>query len=375
MRRLLAIVLVLALAGCGQLWGGVCLLPSAEGLLIMQDLAAGAGNSQFKAMTPAPRRTTVSYQVDGRHARGDLYLPAVAPAAGLVLVPGAAKEGKDDPRVVAFAMTLSRVRFAVLVPDMQDVRGLRLRPEDAREVADAFRYLLSHERLSPGGRAGMAAVSYAVGPAILAALEPDLRDRVHLILAVGGYYSLLNVLTYVTTGQFQAPDGPWQIRAKNPYGLWVFVESNLEYVQDAGDRARLAEMAERRLKDPAAAIADLASGLGPEGKTIYAFMTSRTPAELESRFAQLPPRIRAGIEGLDVARRDLSPLSARLVLVHGVEDPIIPYTESMRLARAAPHSQLFLVNGLMHVNLGGLSLGDMRQLGCALDALLALRRP
>jgi pimeloyl-ACP methyl ester carboxylesterase len=375
LRRVVAIMLALLLTGCGQLWGGACLLPSAEALLVMQDLAAGAEGSQFKAMTPAPSRTEIPYAVDGRSYWGDLYLPGVAPAAALVVVPGAAREGKDDPRLVAFAMTLSRARFAVLVPDMQGVRELRVRPEDTLEVADAFRYVISQERLAPGGRAGMAAVSYAVGPAVLAALQPDLRDKVDAILAIGGYYDIVNVLTYVTTGQFQAPDGAWQIRPPNPYGKWVYVMSNLDQVTDPKDRQLLETLAQRRLDDPEAVIDDLVGQLGPEGQTVYAFVTARTPEEVVERFQRLPPKIQESIAGLDVSRHDLSPLSARLILVHGKGDPIIPYTESMRLAQAAPNTQLFLVNGLSHVNLGGLSISDMRLLGCALDALLAVRRP
>lgn len=375
MPRAVLVLLIVMLSGCGQLWGGVCLLPSSEALLVMQDLAAGEGRSQFKAMTPTPRRQTISYAVDGRTYWGDLYLPGVAPGAGLVVVPGAAREGKDDPRLIAFAITLSRARFAVLVPDMQGVRNLRVRPEDAQEVADAFRYLVSQPRLAPGGRAGMSAVSYAVGPAILAALQPDLRGQVDAILAIGGYFDIVNVLTYVTTGQFQEPDGTWHLRPPNPYGKWVYVTSNLDQLEDPRDRQLLETMASRRIDAPEAPIDDLVTQLGPEGQTVYAFVTAATPTEVAERFEQLPPGIKERIEGLDVSRHDLAPLSANLILVHGKGDPIIPYTESMRLARAAPHTQLYLVNALSHVDLKGLTLNDMRHLGCALDSLLAIRAP
>lgn len=374
MRRIGLLLLVFLLGGCGQLWGGICLLPSAEALLIMQDLAAQEGSSQFKAMTPAPRRETIRYSVEGRSYWGDLYLPGVAPGAGLVLIPGAAQEGKDDFRLVAFAQTLSRARFAVLVPDMQGVRELRVRPEDTQEVADAFRFLISQERLAPEGRVGMAAVSYAVGPAILAALQPDLRDQVDAILAVGGYYDITNVLTYVTTGQFRAPGGDWQKREPNEYGKWVYVISNLDQITDPRDRERLKTMAERRLKDRKAPLEDLVDQLGDEGMTVYLFVTAKTPEEVVSRFAQLPAHMQERISGLDLARHDLSQLGARLILIHGKGDPIIPYTESIRLSQAAPRTQLTLVNGLSHVDLGGLSVEDMRLLGCALDAFLAIRR-
>ncbi|MNT39497.1 hypothetical protein D3C72_1757450 [compost metagenome] len=183
----------------------------------------------------------------------------------------------------------------------------------------------------------------------------------------------MNVLTFVTTGQFQEVDGTWHVRSPNPYGKWVYVLSNLDQVTDPKDRELLETMANRRLEKPDADIQDLVAQLGDEGKTVYAFVTATTPAEVAERFEALPPAIKAGIEGLDVSHHDLAPLSATLILVHGKGDPVIPYTESMRLARAAPHSQLYLVNALSHVDLGGVSFNDMRHLGCALDALLKIR--
>ena len=370
---LLLAMLLATQGGCGRLWGGACLLPSSEALLLMQDLAAGSKPRRLKAMTPAPTRSTITYEVNGRTYRGDLYMPGVAPGAGLVVVPGAAEAGKDDPRLVAFATSLCRARFAVLVPDLQNVRQLRVRPEDTQEVADAFRYLIAQPRLTPEGRAGISAVSYAVGPAILAALQPDLRDKVDAILAIGGYYDIMNVLTYAITGQFQTPDGSWHFHPPNPYGKWVYVTSNLDQVGSPEDRALLETMALRKIADPEASIDDLVGSLGDEGRNVYAFVTATTPREVAQRFERMPPRIKEGIIGLDVSRHDLSPLSARLILVHGKRDPVIPYTESMRLDQAAPHAQLYLVNALSHVDLGGISLNDMRLLGCALDDLLSIR--
>ena len=66
--------------------------------------------------------------------------------------------------------------------------------------------------------------------------------------------------------------------------------------------------------------------------------------------AGLPDSIRAEIAALDLAARDLGTLGARLVLVHGVEDDIIPASESRALAAAAQgRADLFLVDGFGHV--------------------------
>jgi hypothetical protein len=50
----------------------------------------------------------------------------------------------------------------------------------------------------------------------------------------------------------------------------------------------------------------------------------------------------------------LSKLSARLILVHGKNDPLIPYTESLALSRAVPASraQAFIIQRMLgHVEL------------------------
>jgi len=90
--------------------------------------------------------------------------------------------GKDDPRLVAFATTLARTRFLVLVPGLPNLRALRVQAEDALGVVDAFSHLLSRSEFPTRGRAGIGAFSYAVGPAVLAALEPGIRERVDFVL-------------------------------------------------------------------------------------------------------------------------------------------------------------------------------------------------
>lgn len=52
-------------------------------------------------------------------------------------------------------------------------------------------------------RAGIAGFSYAAGPSILAALEPDIRDRARFVLSVGGYHDLRRVAAVLITGCFQ----------------------------------------------------------------------------------------------------------------------------------------------------------------------------
>ncbi len=348
-------------------------LPDDEARWVLEDLAAEQGPSRLKARTPEPARRPLAYVIQGRSYQGDLYLPGESPLAGIVLAPGVAALGKDDPRLVAFATTLARARFLVLTPDLPNLRELRVRAEDAQVVADAFSYLLSRPEFPKHGRAGIGAFSYAVGPTVLAALKPEIRERVDFVLGVGGYYDLHQVVTFFTTGYFQA-QGQWQYLEPNRYGKWVFVFGNVERLSSPRDRLTFQTIAERRLSDPLAQIDDLSRRLTPEGRTLLTLLENRDRLRTPTLINSLPVTIRADMEALNLARQDLSRLRAKLILLHGTDDAIIPYSESIALAAAVSPGQaeLFLIDGLAHVDAQPFEL-DHRAMWRAIRALLKQR--
>ncbi len=347
-----------------------------ESYRLLGDVAAGAGPSTLKEITPAPGRAAITYAIDGRTYAADLYRPGEPAKAALVLVPGAAERGKDHPRLIAFATTLARARFVVLVPDIESLRALTIGPEDIGRIADALRHLGRRKDVPKPGALGLVAVSYAVGPAILAALAPDLRERVRFILAVGGYYDMAATVTFFTTGKFrEGPAVPWRHKTPNAYGKWVFLRANADRLESANDRWLLAAMARRKLADLEAPLDDLAARLGPEGRAVHGLLVNKDPEAVPALIAALPARLQADIAALDPSRAELSHLEAELILLHDRNDTIIPYTESLALAAAAPADRvtLCLVDNLSHVELGPGGLPDALRLLAASYRLLALR--
>ena len=201
-----------------------------EAIDVLNDIATTT------AAETTPRAIPVRYQGAAAGRTGDLFA-LDGSRAGLVLVPGASEAGKDDPRLRAFAESLARAGFVVLVPEIETLRRLLVRPEDAEEIADAVVYLSRRLATDGAARIGIAAISYATGPAVLAALDARIRRKVGFIIAVGGYHDIDAVVTYFTTGYFRdAPGQPWRYQRPNVYGKWVFVRSNLSRVRDNDDR-------------------------------------------------------------------------------------------------------------------------------------------
>jgi pimeloyl-ACP methyl ester carboxylesterase len=356
-------------------------LGDSEAALALEDLASGALPSRLSMQTPAPQRETFRYPTSHGERTADLYRSPDGSLAGIVLVPGAAAHGFRDSRVVAVARTLARLRFAVLVPDMPGVRRYRVRETDAHEVAEAFDWLLTRPGLVPEGRAGIAGFSYGVGPVLIAAMQPGIYERVRFVMSVGGYFNLHNVIAYFTTGYADTAAAraidetrTGGLRPPHPYSQAVFIRSNLDLLERPVDRGFMSSYA-NYLVDISAEAEEPAPGtLAPDARAFYRLLTNHDPSAVPHLIEDLSGNVRRLIEGLNPAAHDLSRLRARLILLHGRSDNLIPYTESVALAQALPEGQarLFLIDGLAHVDLKP-EAHDVPQLIAAMQALLAER--
>ena len=249
----------------------------------------------------------------------------------LVLVHGYAPAGKDEPRVRQAAALLARAGFDVAVPTIPGLTRGRLRPDDVRPVVATLT-----ARPQP---TVVVTVSIGSGPALLASADPAVRDRVRAVLVVGGYASAPELLRFFLTGEYAWNDIRGRV-AHDPAVVRAFVEANADLL----DRS-----ARETLADPERAAAAL-----------------RTP----------PPPVAELLERLSPERAARA-IRGRLILVHGVDDPTVPYTESLRLAAARPRStDVVLVHLFQHVDpsAGGLSWTALRELGALVLAVYGVAR-
>jgi hypothetical protein len=378
MSRRLIIVLLLAVgigiavaSGPGQ--------RAIESMWLLNALGRTAASAGFEPDDIAALRQTIAFTVEDRSYAADLYRADDAPRAALLLVPGLAPDGKDDRRLVDLAVMLARADFAVLVPDIASLRAQRVSAENVRQIADALAYLVrARSEILPaaGGPApiGIAAISYAVGPALLATLEPELQGEIDFMVAIGGYYDVEAVVTYFTTG-FYRDGNAWAKGTPNDYGKWLFVSANADAIMDMRDRITLRAMAGRRMADGNADIADLIPLLGPEGRAVHALLANDDPDQARRLIAALPDRLLRNLTALNLRGRDLANAPHSVVLIHGRDDRIIPVSESLELGSALPaeRSHLYVVERLAHADLEPGDWRDILTLWQAAYRLLRLR--
>lgn len=317
----------------------------------MRHLAHPLQAGPLTRWTAEPGRENLTVPLPGKGLAARLFRPGGrARGAGVVLVHGVNETGKDDPRIIWVADLLARAGFVVLTPDFTGFKSLTLRASDIDEIVASAAFLSARMPGDGPEKVGVVAFSYGAGPAVVAAAEPAARDRLRFVVSFGGYYDLANVITFVTTGRYEYRGEQGQL-APNPYNRWIFLKYNLDLLGDPLDRVILGEITGHKAERPLVEAGPLAANLTPEGRAIYDLMGNRDPARVAALLRRLHPDVAAQIARLSPSRA-VQDVRARLFIAHSNPDEFIPFTESLRLAEAAPDPSrvhLAILGGFRHV--------------------------
>ena len=321
---------------------GAGLLPSVQA----RTKAAGMVPEALGLDVPRPFAPSVLRReatLDG--VDGDIYLPDRS-GPPILLVHGAALQGKDDPRLVRLARAVARSGRVVFVPKL-------VRAERRFVVEDVERIVRGAVAWSARGDQPVTilGISYGGSFGLVAAADPRLRGHLAQVAVFGAYFDLVGVLQAVTTGA-SAIDGrryPWK---GPPEALGILEEGATDLLPpDARDEVRRALAA----GDP--------GDLEGEARAMYDLLVNRDPSRTAALAAGLPEDARQLL-------REFSPssvadrLDVPIIAMHSLEDPAVPVAECIRLVRAIPETRLVLVRGFRHVDFGsagglGEAVGDL----------------
>jgi pimeloyl-ACP methyl ester carboxylesterase len=226
----------------------------------------------------------------------------------ILIVHGVNPTGKNSLDLVRISEALAQVGYAVYVPDFVEMKRLHVRAEEAGNIKTVFKAI--------GRDAGVACFSYGCGPAMIAASDPEIQNHVRFGIAFGGYFDIREALEHVITG----PETP------TAYLKWAYLAANADLVTDQNDQSRVRKIAET--------LGESHEELSPDAKSLLDVFSAATPEDFRARLKAGPESLRRRLDGLSPSQY-IRGLRAPLILVHGINDPIIPAQQSIEFADAA----------------------------------------
>jgi fermentation-respiration switch protein FrsA (DUF1100 family) len=287
-----------------------------------------------------------------RLRRARVYEPASGYRRTALVVPGLHSGGIDEPRVVHLARALAASGVAVVTPEFPELDRFAIASDFPDTIEAIALDLASSPGLAPDGRVGLIGISFGGGPTVVAAGSPALRDRIAYVFVLGGYADLPRVMDHLSrdprvhdygvalvllsvAGRMVPPDQVAGLSA----GIRRFLHASSLTREDPA-------RAEREFE----ASREYAGTLPEPSATLLALVNARDVAQLGPRLA---PHLAAFTHAAALSP-SRSPLpTAPVFLLHGVDDPVIPASESVRLAELLrPHApvRLLLTPVLTHAD-------------------------
>lgn len=278
--------------------------------------------------------------------RGGTQLP------GWVLLHGITRPGRKHPTLERFARALASTPAAVLVPEIPPWRELSLDPAHAVPTIQAAILALSEREETAPDRIGLIGFSFGAPQALVASTDPRLEGKLKAVVGFGGYFDLQRTLRFLFTGQHDWEGTTYRLRP-DPYGRWVVGANYLTAADGYSDH-----------EDVATALRELAAHAGDvradSWDPVYDAIKDRLEAQIAPERRPLyrlfvPSRDDPPVDGeagrdmadalADAARRrsallDPAPYLGKVKvpvrLIHGRQDHLIPFTETLRMSHAFP---------------------------------------
>lgn len=312
-------------------------------------------------LRPEPERTSATETV---YVRGDETLPATVyrprrggrRLPGWIVLHGLTFSGREHPSLVRFARSVAAAGHLVFVPDIPEWRALRLNPAVTLTTIRAAVLALQRRDDVDHERAGLFGFSFGATQALIAAADPETQSLLTGVAAWGGYADIERLFIYGMTGVYEL-DGFTFRSEPDPYGSWIIAGQYLTTTpghENDGDVAAalhgLALEAGRSrvyAGDPSfdEVKARLRAALPPDKHKLFdtiAPPTSRPRREtgLARRLALELAATALRTDPLIDPRAALANVRIPILLAHGRDDRLIPYTETIRLSRGLPRAML-----------------------------------
>jgi pimeloyl-ACP methyl ester carboxylesterase len=328
--RVIAILLLLAVGALGlTMFRPVWLHLKAVQVLIAFD-AATANEAIGKTRTSVVERDLkVGSSMSARlyTKKGD------QPRTGIVLVHGMHPLGMHEPRLVALARAFAHAGIAVLTPHIEGLAHFELSTESIGSIDRAASRLASHLRVPDVGVFG---ISFSGALALIAASRVSSRTHIGFVVALGAHHDLLRFAAFALGNPVTGPSKEQCATRPHPYAAAVIAFNVAEDLFSPADLPRAKEALLALLQSDRARSTRVAATLSQNGRAMFASL---------QRHRSEPTRMKAVHEAvLRQAQRlrELSPVgslhkvSMPVVLMHGKDDPVVPWTETMWLAHELP---------------------------------------
>jgi hypothetical protein len=284
--------------------------------------------------------------IDGDFLTAFVYQKVDGKPHGTILaVHGMSVMGNRDPRFVNVCKALARCGYVVVSPLYPEIEEFLIKEETVYAISKTIQCLTENTVLCPSGKISIFSASFSAGMSIIAATQPETRELVKSICAIGTYCNVETSMEFLLGRQDNDEYGRFII-------LRNFIHHSIGPSDDLSEALRVAILDNGHCRENPELPALLSTM--PDDVQLM-FIRLRTDASYRWHHWKMACSPSNGVG--DMLKRlsalsTISSMRAAVALVHGADDRVIPSSESIilhrRLRECNKRSRLSLTPAISH---------------------------
>ena len=265
----------------------------------------------------------------------------------IVLYHGASPFAEEHPGMLSLGQSMANAGVQVHIPRLPLLKELEITNENIDWIAHHFNWIKNKDEnkdkiVIPAG------ISFAGGLLLKAILHPLIAPNPpKSLFTYGTYFDFHSSIKFLITGEINH-DGNSKKIIPNNWGLIVLFHNYLKFIDPGFDSIQMRDVLKLRVQNKV------------EASEIEMLILPETQQRLLRNIfsAKITPEIENLIEDMinvcDQRINELSPanwgnkIKIPVFIMHGTNDNMIPYTESILLSECIENSHLFISNMYEH---------------------------
>ena len=280
--------------------------------------------------------------LDGSDTILRIFYTNKANPQSIIIFPGASPYAENHPGMIMLGSALRDAGYNVYLPRIPSLKNLILEKENIDWFAHCYQELAS-QRIKRKNDIMIVGLSYGGASLLRATLDPRMQSpKPKSILSYGTYYSISTALDFFMTGVIKYNDETYKI-TPHEWGPIVLFYNFIDTIETTYDKMKIKDILKYRIRDEHEQVKQKIKKLedSKEKKLLENILTGVLTEEMKELVQMM-------IEKNDELLSYLSPenwissIKDKVFIMHGANDSMVPFTESIYLDKKLDNSTLLI---------------------------------
>tara|TARA_B110000116_G_scaffold92189_1_gene80340 strand:+ start:127 stop:1146 length:1020 start_codon:yes stop_codon:yes gene_type:complete len=258
----------------------------------------------------------------------------------IIIFPGASPYAEEHPGMIMLANALRNVGFNVFLPRIPNLKNLLIVTENVPWFEHCYLELLKHRNINSSPM--VVGLSYGGANLLKSSLSKSMQNNPpKSILSYGTYFSIESALDFFVTGNITYNHKSFHI-TPHEWGTIVIFYNFIRTIETNHDQEKITKLLKYRIEDNDLEVDKTKKSLNDnDKKLIEKILTGKIDHNIKLLIDQMIDQNRDLLEYLS-PQKWAKNISTKTFIIHGANDSMVPFTESVLLAKNINNSELLI---------------------------------